>query len=67
MIPSPTATEACVDPTKAANTCPFNLNPVGAGAFMVASYKPDDSINHGAQSHFLRPVLSRRHQLPRQR
>jgi peptide/nickel transport system substrate-binding protein len=46
MIPSPTAIKkACVDPTKAANTCPFNLAPVGAGAFMVSSYKPDDSIN----------------------
>ncbi|TML13519.1 MAG: ABC transporter substrate-binding protein [Actinobacteria bacterium] len=46
MIPSPTAMKkACPDPTKNPNTCPFNLAPVGAGPFMVASYKPDDSIN----------------------
>lgn len=45
MIPSMAAIKkACVDPTKAPNACEFNLKPVGAGAFMVESYKPDDAI-----------------------
>jgi peptide/nickel transport system substrate-binding protein len=45
MIPSMAAIKkACVDPTKAPNACDFNLKPVGAGAFMVESYKPDDVI-----------------------
>jgi peptide/nickel transport system substrate-binding protein len=46
MIPSPTAIKkACTEPAKAANTCTYNLAPVGAGPFMVTSYKPDDVIN----------------------
>jgi peptide/nickel transport system substrate-binding protein len=45
MIPSMAAIKkACPDPAKAPNQCDFNLKPVGAGAFMVESYKPDDSI-----------------------
>ncbi|HUP71884.1 MAG TPA: ABC transporter substrate-binding protein [Acidimicrobiales bacterium] len=45
FIPSPTALKKlCVDPTKAINTCEFNLKAVGAGPFMVESYKPDDVI-----------------------
>ena len=44
MIPSPTALKKC-DATKNPNTCDFNLKPVGAGPFMVDSFKPKDSIN----------------------
>jgi peptide/nickel transport system substrate-binding protein len=44
MIPSPTALKKC-DGTKNPNTCEFNLKPVGAGPFMVESFKPADSIN----------------------
>ena len=45
FIPSPTALKKmCVDPTKAINSCEFNLKAVGAGPFMVESYKPDDVI-----------------------
>jgi peptide/nickel transport system substrate-binding protein len=45
MIPSKAAlTKACVDPTKPPSQCSFNLAPVGAGAFTVESYKPDDQI-----------------------
>jgi peptide/nickel transport system substrate-binding protein len=46
FIPSPTALKKmCVDPTKAINSCEFNLKAVGAGPFMVESYKPDDVIS----------------------
>jgi peptide/nickel transport system substrate-binding protein len=45
MIPSMTEMKkVCTDPTKAPGTCPFNLAPVGAGAFKIESYRPDDSI-----------------------
>lgn len=45
MIPSKTAMQkACTDPTKPAAQCTYNLAPVGAGPFMVQSYKPDDVI-----------------------
>jgi peptide/nickel transport system substrate-binding protein len=45
MIPSPTAIKAaCPDLTKPARDCDFNLKPVGAGPFVVDSYKPKDSI-----------------------
>jgi peptide/nickel transport system substrate-binding protein len=45
MIPSKAAlAKACVDPTKPPTQCSFNTAPVGAGAFMVESYKPDDAI-----------------------
>ncbi|HEV8296651.1 MAG TPA: ABC transporter substrate-binding protein [Acidimicrobiales bacterium] len=44
MIPSPTALKKC-DAAKNPNTCDFNLKPVGAGPFMVDSFKPKDSIN----------------------
>jgi peptide/nickel transport system substrate-binding protein len=43
MIPSPTALKKC-DGTKNPNTCEFNLKPVGAGPFMIESFKPKDSI-----------------------
>jgi peptide/nickel transport system substrate-binding protein len=44
MIPSPTALKKC-DGAKNANTCEFNLKPVGAGPFVIESFKPNDSIN----------------------
>ena len=44
MIPSPTALRKC-DATKNPNTCDFNLKPVGAGPFLVDSFKDKDSIN----------------------
>jgi peptide/nickel transport system substrate-binding protein len=43
MIPSPTAVKKC-DPAKNPNTCDFNLKPVGAGPFMVSSFKVGESI-----------------------
>ena len=43
MIPSPTAIKKC-DGTKNANLCDFNLKPVGAGPFVVTSFKPNESI-----------------------
>jgi peptide/nickel transport system substrate-binding protein len=43
MLPSPTAVKKC-DPTKPVNQCDFNLKPVGAGPFVVDSFKPKDSI-----------------------
>jgi peptide/nickel transport system substrate-binding protein len=55
MLPSPTAVKKC-DPTKPANQCDFNFKPVGAGPFVVDSFKPKDSITmsrnttyHGGQ------------------
>jgi peptide/nickel transport system substrate-binding protein len=43
MIPSPTALKQC-DPTKSPRTCAFSTAPVGAGAFMVQSFTPGESI-----------------------
>jgi peptide/nickel transport system substrate-binding protein len=43
MIPSPTALKKC-DGTQNPNLCQFNLKPVGAGPFMVDSFKPGESI-----------------------
>lgn len=43
MIPSPMAVKKC-DATKNPNTCEFNLKPVGAGPFMIDSYKSKESI-----------------------
>ncbi|MEO8693566.1 MAG: ABC transporter substrate-binding protein [Acidimicrobiales bacterium] len=43
MIPSPTAVKKC-DPAKNPNTCDFNLKSVGAGPFMVSSFKVGESI-----------------------
>ena len=43
MIPSPTALAKC-DKTKNVNECAFNLAPVGAGPFVVSSFKPKDSL-----------------------
>jgi peptide/nickel transport system substrate-binding protein len=43
MIPSPTALRKC-DPTKNPNTCEFNLKAVGAGPFMVESFKAEEAI-----------------------
>jgi peptide/nickel transport system substrate-binding protein len=44
MITSPTALKKC-DPSKPPAQCEFNLKPVGAGPFMIESFKPKDSIN----------------------
>jgi peptide/nickel transport system substrate-binding protein len=45
MIPSPTALKAaCTDPTKAISQCSFNTNPVGAGPFVLESFKAKESI-----------------------
>lgn len=44
MIPSPTALKKC-DASKPANACEFNLKPVGAGPFVVDSFKPREAIN----------------------
>ena len=43
MIPSPTALKKC-DPTKTARDCEFNLKPVGAGPFMIESFKAKEAI-----------------------
>ncbi len=43
MIPSPTALKQC-DPTQSPRQCAFNTHPVGAGAFMVQSFTPNESI-----------------------
>jgi peptide/nickel transport system substrate-binding protein len=43
MIPSPTALKKC-DGTKPPRECSFNLNAIGAGPFMLESFKPGDSI-----------------------
>ncbi len=45
LVPSPTALKKdCTDPTAPVAQCSFNLAPVGAGPFMVTSYKPGESI-----------------------
>jgi len=43
LIPSPTALKKCVA-TAPASQCAFNLAPVGAGPFMVSSFKPGEGI-----------------------
>ena len=46
MVPSPTALKAACpeDKAKSPRECPFNLAPVGAGPFLIDSFKPRDSI-----------------------
>jgi peptide/nickel transport system substrate-binding protein len=45
MIPSPTAIKAaCPDLTKPARECSFASKPVGAGPFVVDSYKPKEAL-----------------------
>jgi peptide/nickel transport system substrate-binding protein len=45
MIPSPTAIKAlCLDLTKPARECAFAQKPVGAGPFVVDSYKPKEAL-----------------------
>jgi peptide/nickel transport system substrate-binding protein len=43
MIVSPTAVKKC-DPAKDKAQCDFNLKPVGAGPFIVESFKPKEAI-----------------------
>jgi peptide/nickel transport system substrate-binding protein len=43
MVPSPTALKKC-DGSKPPAQCEFNLKPVGAGPFVLESFKPKDSI-----------------------
>jgi peptide/nickel transport system substrate-binding protein len=43
LIPSPTALKKC-DPAVSPRQCPFSLAPVGAGPFMVTSFKPGEGI-----------------------
>ena len=42
MVPSPTAVKTCG--TTAPRDCPFNLKPVGAGAFVIDQFKANESI-----------------------
>src|SRR5690606_31500597 len=44
MIPSPTSLRQQCVADQPIRDCPFNLNAVGAGAFMLESFKPNDSI-----------------------
>ena len=45
MIPSPTAIKAaCLDLTKPARECSYASKPVGAGPFVVDSYKPKEAL-----------------------
>jgi peptide/nickel transport system substrate-binding protein len=45
MIPSPSAVKAaCPDLTKPARDCTFNTKPIGAGPFVVDSYKPKEAL-----------------------
>jgi peptide/nickel transport system substrate-binding protein len=45
MIPSPTAIKAaCPDLTKPARECAYASKPVGAGPFVVDSYKPKEAL-----------------------
>jgi peptide/nickel transport system substrate-binding protein len=45
MIPSPTALKkACTEPTKPIRDCSFGLAPVGAGPFVLDSFKPKEGI-----------------------
>ena len=43
LIASPTALKKC-EPTEPASNCAYNLNPVGAGPFMVTSFDPSSGI-----------------------
>lgn len=43
MIPSPTALKKC-DATKPIRECEFTLKPVGAGPFIVDSFRPKEAI-----------------------
>lgn len=45
LVVSPTAIKkACPNPAVSIRTCSFNLEPVGAGPFMVKSFKPGEAI-----------------------
>lgn len=45
MIPSPTELKrVCTEPAKAIRECAFGLKPVGAGPFIVDSFKPGEGI-----------------------
>ena len=45
MIPSPTELKrVCTEPSKAIRECAFGLKPVGAGPFVVDSFKPGEGI-----------------------
>jgi peptide/nickel transport system substrate-binding protein len=44
MVPSPTALQAACQPTEAPTDCSYNTSPVGAGAFTVGSFKPEESV-----------------------
>ena len=46
MIVSPAAVKKC-DPAKDNAQCDFNLKPVGAGPFIVESFKPKEAITMG--------------------
>jgi peptide/nickel transport system substrate-binding protein len=43
LVPSPTALKKC-DPAVSPRQCAFSLAPVGAGPFMVTSFKPGEGI-----------------------
>jgi peptide/nickel transport system substrate-binding protein len=43
LVASPTALAKC-DPAASIRTCDYNLHPVGAGPFMVTSFKPGEGI-----------------------
>jgi peptide/nickel transport system substrate-binding protein len=43
LVASPTALKKC-DVTQSIRTCDYNLHPVGAGPFMVTSFKPGEGI-----------------------
>jgi peptide/nickel transport system substrate-binding protein len=43
LVASPTALSKC-DPAASIRTCDYNLHPVGAGPFMVTSFKPGEGI-----------------------
>jgi peptide/nickel transport system substrate-binding protein len=45
LVPSPTALKKdCTVPTAPVAQCSFNLSPVGAGPFLVTSFKPGEGI-----------------------
>ena len=45
MIPSPTELKrVCTEPAKAIRDCAFGLKPIGAGPFVVDSFKPGEGI-----------------------
>src|SRR4051812_5121690 len=43
LVASPAALSKCV-PAASIRTCDYNLHPVGAGPFMVTSFKPGEGI-----------------------